>query len=69
MGSLAFEGDQGVGERPLLVLAPGGLCRLTPAATVRNEEWNAGEPVGERPVVLGLIENHDLFIKFSFVWV
>lgn len=27
------------------------------------------ERVGERPVVLGLFANHDLFIKFSFVWV
>lgn len=31
-----------------------------------------GERVGERPtglIVLGLIENRDVFIKFSFVWV
>lgn len=37
--------DPEVGERPLIVLAAGGLCRRTPAATVRSEEWNAG---GER---------------------
>lgn len=42
VGPLASESEQEAGEWPLLVLAAGGLCRLTPAATVRSEDWDVG---------------------------
>lgn len=67
-GQLANE-DLRVGERPLLVLAAGGLVSPDARSNCPERGVERVEQVGERPVVLGLIANHDLFIKFSFVWV